>query len=193
MIGQVFGRWTVVANAEPVRVGRRGRKAQVLCMCQCGVERAVTVGNLKSGISQSCGCLKSEQTRQRSFLHGRDTRDKTYMSWSAMRARCNDPRHAKYPAYGERGIRYCERWNDFTAFLADMGERPPGTTLDRIDVSSMYEPGNCRWATVKEQSMNKRDAVWIEYQGRPMRIEDIAAAEGVSYTTAWRRYRSATA
>jgi hypothetical protein len=81
----------------------------------------------------------------------------TYNSWRAMRARCNYPTHPYYPNYGGRGIRVCERWRFFAHFLADMGERPAGTTLDRIDPELDYEPGNCRWATPLQQRWNRRD------------------------------------
>ena len=80
----------------------------------------------------------------------------TYRSWTAMIARCTYPSQPQYESYGGRGISVCERWRSFDNFLADMGERPAGTTLDRIDNDGTYEPGNCRWATPTEQQTNKR-------------------------------------
>lgn len=83
----------------------------------------------------------------------------TFLSWIAMRARCHNPRHAKFPSYGARGIAVCARWRaSFEAFLADMGERPKGTTVDRIDGTRGYEPGNCRWASPKVQGENANNA-----------------------------------
>lgn len=89
--------------------------------------------------------------------HGGRNRTPTYYSWSAMVKRCTNPAAKDYPDYGGRGITVCERWRAFPAFLADMGERPTKTSLDRIDVNGNYEPGNCRWATAIEQRANRRD------------------------------------
>lgn len=80
----------------------------------------------------------------------------TYHTWSGMRARCTNPKNKEYARYGGRGITVCEQWDHFVNFLADMGEKPPGTSIDRIDNAGNYEPGNCRWATAHEQRMNQR-------------------------------------
>lgn len=86
-----------------------------------------------------------------------------YSSWHNMKQRCNNPNDKDYIRYGKRGITVCERWNSFDNFLEDMGERPKGTTLDRIDNSKGYYPENCRWATKKEQTHNSR-VVKLDYQ-----------------------------
>lgn len=100
------------------------------------------------------------------FRHGHSmTRSPTYRSWMSMRTRCNCPTQPKFMRYGGRGIRVCKRWDDFATFLADMGERPEGTSIDRINNDGDYEPENCRWATKAQQLKNRR------YPGGPRQLE----------------------
>jgi hypothetical protein len=98
--------------------------------------------------------------------------------------RCDNPDNAMYINYGGRGIRICDRWTEpngqgFANFLTDMGERPDGTSLDRIDVNGNYEPSNCRWATVKEQANNKRTSRWVTAFGQTLTIAEWADVTGV--------------
>ena len=125
--------------------------------------------------------------------HGHATRGKmsrTYTSWSLMKRRCYSPRGAKYPRYGGRGIIVCERWlESFDNFLADMGERPAGTTLDRIDRDGHYEPSNCQWSTPRVQSNNFCRNVVIEHNGQSATIADWARTLGIDYYDLYNRVR----
>jgi hypothetical protein len=135
-----------------------------------------------------------EQARQKSLRHGQSVasagkRTPTYISWQSMHARCRHPSVQSYPHYGGRGIRVCDRWSSFAAFSADMGDRPEGMTLDRIDRDGHYEPGNCRWATVTEQTRGSRNAkltparaAWIRTQPASSRRE-MARLFGVAEKT----------
>lgn len=123
--------------------------------------------------------------RKHNFIHGHaNSRKKqassTYTSWLAMKVRCTDPRSKSYPLYGGRGIRMADRWATFANFLADVGERPPGTTLDRIDNAGNYEPGNCRWSGAIEQQRNRRNNRLITFRGETKPLVAWAAQIGIS-------------
>ena len=158
LTGQKFGRLTVVRLS-----GRKASNRFWHCVCECGNRTETDGGKLKNGETKSCGCFRREFTTERNkrwAKHGQTVNGKftpEYESWRAMHHRCRDKNHRDYPYWGGRGITVCERWSDFNNFLADMGSRPPGTSLDRYpNNNGNYEPGNCRWATASQQRQNQR-------------------------------------
>ena len=156
---QRFGRLIVVAEAPPTPSGDQ-LVTNWFCVCDCGGSKAVRAASLVGGRTQSCGCIHKEQLIRRKYKHGHSLQGhttRTYRSWYGMLSRCTNPNHKDWQYYGGRSIVVCARWKDFRNFLADMGERPEGKTLDRYpNNDGNYEPSNCRWATPAEQEQNKR-------------------------------------
>lgn len=160
-------------------------QAMWLWVCDCGKEHLATAGGVKSGSTKSCGCYKLETVKKIHKTHGMFyTRE--YSSWGRMIQRCTNEKDKKFPLYGGRGITVCERWrNSFEAFYADMGPRPsPDHSIDRIDVNGNYEPGNCRWATKKEQARNRRSNVIISFGGRKIILKVFSDICGISISRA---------
>lgn len=141
--------------------GKRGRFPIWRCLCDCGKTKVLSLYKLRSGHTKSCGCLKQKKLRAGlRTAHGQSKRGavtKTYTVWATMIGRCCNPKDHKYAGYGGRGITVCKRWRDsFENFLADMGEKPDGMSIDRVNNDGNYEPDNCRWATATQQARNTR-------------------------------------
>ena len=171
-VPETFGRLTTIGPIFwlPVGSARKHRKYQV-CQCVCGNIVSLSVANLVTSQTQSCGCLHKERLRQRLTKHGR-SHTREHVAWTCLIQRCYNPNDCGYANYGGRGIRVCGRWLEpdgqgFINFIQDMGGRPSkGHSIDRIDVNSHYCPENCRWATRTEQNRNQRTNHVLTFNGK---------------------------
>lgn len=154
--GQRFGRLLVIRYHDQVA----GRANRWWTKCDCGNEQPVRIGALRNGNTSSCGCLQRDIAsvtgeNKGTYKHGMIATG-TYKSWAEMFQRCQNPNNRMYADYGGRGISVCERWRSFEVFLEDMGTRPRGKSIDRINNDLGYMPGNCQWSTRTEQNRNRR-------------------------------------
>jgi len=183
LIGERFGRLVVQTS-----VGKNPNGRYLwLCLCDCGNFWTVLGHNLRTGHTQSCGCLNNELVLKRITTHGHRKHGLTtfvYRCWAHMMQRCYNPNNSQYNNYGGRGIKVCERWlHSFENFYEDMGNCPTGMTLDRKDNDGDYEPENCRWATWEEQENNRRNNHWVEYRGERKTIAQWERYLGVNKGT----------
>ncbi len=149
--GQRFGLLTVSHFLR-----RENGSSYYRCVCDCGEKKTVSRCSLSNGRVRSCGCLRRKIAREVHLTHG-GTYTKEYVIWSGMKKRCFNPRSPAFKYYGSRGITMCDEWRgSFERFYLDMGPKPNGKSIDRIDNDGNYEPGNCRWATTSQQNANRR-------------------------------------
>lgn len=177
-VGDRFGRLTALYQTE---------ERLWLCRCTCGARKEIDTYCLLRGETRSCGCFQ----REARIKHGM-TYTNEHRIWRGMVARCTQPSSPQFKYYGGRGIAVAEEWRrDFPRFLADVGPRPsPSQSLDRIDNSRGYEPGNVRWATHAEQSRNTRRNRWMEFRGERLTITDLAAKYGINHGTFRKRLKN---
>ena len=200
LTGKVFGRLTVLKR-EPKPEGSKNRHSRWLCKCSCGETIVTTSDNLLSGGTKSCGCIKKETSiknimeynnsehESKNKTHGM-TKTRLYDVYGHMRGRCYNKNDKKYPIYDGRGIGMCDEWRDspesFFAWAKDNGYRDD-LTIDRIDVDGDYSPGNCRWATLKEQANNRRNTIFINIGGKAYTLSQASDITGISTKTLWYR------
>ena len=179
MTGQRFGRLLVERREG---VAKSGRQPTWRCVCDCGATTHVTSTRLTRGDTKSCGCLRRETAskfRKGKTTHGmRHTAE--YRTWLSMLQRCKNPSSKSWHHYGGRGITVCEQWENFEAFYADMGPRPDGHSLDRIDNDKGYYKENCRWATREQQCNNRRNNRMLSYGGETMSLAQWSRRIGIS-------------
>lgn len=197
LTSQRFGRWTVESEAEPYPNGNGTRWN---CICDCGNKAVVASTSLRKGRSRSCGCLHEDELRQRK-KHGHaghiasgqlEGRSRLYNIWALMKQRCTNPNTERYSIYGGRGIKVCDEWQEFKPFMewANKNGYKKSASIDRIDPDGNYEPGNCRWATSKEQANNTRANVNIAYMSETHTASEWSELTGIKLCTILKRYHS---
>lgn len=185
--GDKYGRLTVVSY-----FGSQLHKRLWNCVCECGRKLVVNTGHLRSGHTKSCGCLAVDTVMARSKTHGHTVGkfSPEYASWSSMIQRAKNPKLKHAEHYFGKGITVCHRWeHSFEAFLADMGPRPAGTSLDRIDNNAGYYPENCRWANASAQARNSSQTVFVVLRGERRPLVEWCELLGVSINTVRARVR----
>ena len=185
LTGQRFGRLLVLGFAE-YRYKQRNACWHVLC--NCGTSSIVSARSLLRGLTISCGCYRREQSDKANKRHGQ-SKTPLHWRWALMHQRCTNTNLPGYKDYGGRGIRVCERWHTFENFAVDMGQPPPGTTLERRDNNGHYCKENCYWGSLEEQANNKRTNRLITFQGRTQTLAQWIREKGLDYSTIWARLK----
>ncbi len=185
-IGSIFGMLTVIERAADVAP----RQTRWLCRCECGEHKTVYASSLRRGHVKTCGCstrrLNSESHKKEGAVPAGPDRN----TWASMNARCYNSNSPDFVYYGGRGIKVCEQWqrpHGYPNFIADMGGRPKGKTLDRINPEGDYTPENCRWATRRKQQNNRRYTRFVSYAGETLPLGDWSRRIGIKRNVLWNR------
>jgi len=182
LVGKKFGRLIVLKFDRRVK-----NHSYWLCKCECGNTKSIRHDHLVSNKIRSCGCLQKEIIKNLNLSHGM-TKSSTHQVWCAMKTRCYNKNNHGYKYYGARGIKICKRWNKFKNFYKDIGEKPKGMSIDRIDNNGNYKPSNCRWATQKEQCRNTRRNHNITFKNKTQCITAWAEEIGINRRTLQHRF-----
>ncbi len=177
LAGQKFGRLTVTNDFY---TGSKNTGIKWKCVCDCKNTVIIKSNNLVRGDTKSCGCLNLEKASALQYVHGK-TGTRIHGTWKDIIGRCTNKNNSEYENYGGRGITVCERWKKFENFYEDMGEKPEGLQIDRINNNGNYEPGNCRWSTPKENSNNKRNCRFVVFNGETKTIKQWSEYFNIPY------------
>lgn len=191
ILGKRFGKLLVVEKAKPILLKSGKHATAWKCLCDCGQEVIVKTNSLIEGHTKSCGCYHDELFKNAVTKHNL-SRTRIYRIWAGLFQRCKNKNNPSYKDYGGRGICICEEWNDFENFVewARQNGYEKKLTLDRIDVNGNYCPTNCRWATPKEQSNNRRDNHFMEYNGKKYTLTEFARENQIDPSVFSYRYRA---
>lgn len=183
LTGKTFNFLTVIQEAAKSNSGKR----RWLCRCVCGTEKIVHGYAITSEETKSCGCKRNELQIAAQGTHLM-SKSNIYSVWVAMKSRCINQNDKNYRWYGGRGISICDRWSEsFSSFIEDMGPRPTGHSIERIDNNGPYEPSNCRWASREEQARNRSNTKFLSIGGEKKPLAELADIHGLTYETVYQR------
>ena len=183
LTGRRYAHLTVISQH-----GHIGDKISWLCRCDCGNEKVVSGSNLKTGNTTSCGCYHAEVAKDYHTTHGM-SKTKLYTIWSSMRYRCENPKCQRYSSYGGKGVSVCAEWKRFNGFYswAISARYEDGLSIERIDVDGNYEPSNCKWIPLIDQSQNKTTSRFVSYKSKKLTISQLANLTGMPYQRLYQR------